>query len=140
MYTVSSCGSRRRNASRTHSPPTPLSKNPTGADGDRPFAEHAAIFLVFRIFKPILDSLDYDNYMCAADFDSYAAVQNQVAELYRKPIEWQRKALHNVAMMGLFSSDRSIREYAEKIWDVKPCPVNVSNKHGYGLAANQLTD
>ena len=91
-----------------------------------------------HIFRQILDSLDYDNYMCAADFDSYAAVQTQVAELYRKPLEWQKKALHNIAMMGYFSSDRSIREYAENIWNVKPCPVNVSNKHGYNLAANQL--
>ena len=92
----------------------------------------------FDIFRPILDSLDYDNYMCAADFDSYAAVQTQVAEVYRKPVEWQRKALCNIAMMGYFSSDRSIREYAEKIWDVNPCPVNVSNRHGFNLAANQL--
>ena len=92
----------------------------------------------FDIFRPILDSLDYDNYMCAADFDSYAAVQAQVAELYRKPVEWQKKALRNIAMMGYFSSDRSIREYAEKIWDIRPCPVNVSNRHGFNLAANQL--
>ena len=92
----------------------------------------------FDIFRPILDSLDYDNYMCAADFDSYAAVQEQVAELYRKPVEWQKKCLRNIAMMGYFSSDRSIREYAEKIWDIKPCPINISSKHGYDLAANQL--
>ena len=92
----------------------------------------------FDIFRPILDSLDYDNYMCAADFDSYAAVQTQVAELYRKPVEWQKKALHNIAMMGYFSSDRSIREYAEKIWNIQPCPVNVSNRHGYNLSARQL--
>ena len=76
--------------------------------------------------------------MCAADFDSYASVQTQVAELYRKPVEWQRKCLRNIANMGYFSSDRSIREYAEKIWDVEPCPVNVSNRHGFNLAANQL--
>jgi starch phosphorylase len=92
----------------------------------------------FDIFRPILDSLDYDNYMCAADFDSYAAVQAQVAELYRKPVAWQKKALRNIAMMGYFSSDRSIREYAEKIWDIRPCPVNASNRHGYNLAAHQL--
>ena len=92
----------------------------------------------FDIFKQILDSLDYDNYMCAADFDSYASVQKQVAELYRKPIEWQRKCLRNIANMGFFSSDRSIREYAENIWDIEPCPVNVSNSHGFNLAANQL--
>jgi len=92
----------------------------------------------FDIFRPILDSLDYDNYMCAADFDSYAAVQAQVAELYRNPIEWQKKCLHNIAKMGYFSSDRSIKEYAEKIWDMKPCPINIANKHGFTLAASQL--
>ena len=92
----------------------------------------------FDIFRPILDSLDYDNYMCAADFDSYAAVQRQVAELYRNPVEWQKKCLHNIAKMGYFSSDRSIKEYAENIWDVKPCPINIANKHGFTLAASQL--
>ena len=92
----------------------------------------------FDIFRPILDSLDYDNYMCAADIDSYAAVQAQVAELYRNPVEWQKKCLHNIAKMGYFSSDRSIQEYAEKIWDVKPCPINIANKHGFTLAASQL--
>ncbi len=92
----------------------------------------------FDIFRPILDSLDSDNYMCAADFDSYAAVQEQVAELYRKPIEWQKKCLQNIAKMGYFSSDRSIQEYAEKIWDIRPCPINISNNHGYDLAASQL--
>ena len=92
----------------------------------------------FDIFKPILESLDSDNYMCAADFDSYAAVQEQVAELYRKPAEWQKKCLLNIAKMGYFSSDRSIEEYAEKIWEIKPCPINISSKHGYDLAAHQL--
>ncbi|HAJ51310.1 MAG TPA: hypothetical protein DCM55_01550, partial [Corynebacterium variabile] len=44
---------------------------------------------------------------------------DRVDEIYRDTAQWQRKALINVARMGFFSSDRSIREYMEKIWDVR---------------------
>lgn len=58
--------------------------------------------------------------MVLADYGSYIACQERVDELYRNPEEWSRRALLNIAGMGKFSSDRTIREYAEKIWNVKP--------------------
>lgn len=61
-----------------------------------------------------------DWFLVASDFDSYAAAQEDVDELYRQPEQWQRKAVLNVARMGFFSSDRSIRQYMEEIWGIPP--------------------
>jgi starch phosphorylase len=73
------------------------------------------------IFRPIFDSLTLDDrFMVLADYRSYISCQERVDELYRNPEEWSRRALLNIAGMGKFSSDRTIREYAEKIWEVKP--------------------
>lgn len=90
------------------------------------------------LFRPLLDNLRHDPYMCCADFESYAATQDMIAELYRDPIAWQKKCLYNIARMGTFSSDRSIRDYAEKIWHIKPLHVNLSDKHGFRQAADDL--
>ncbi|MBV5290887.1 MAG: glycogen/starch/alpha-glucan phosphorylase [Curvibacter lanceolatus] len=57
-----------------------------------------------------------DHYMLLADYASYVAAQEKVDALYQKPEAWNRMALRNVAGMGPFSSDRTIAEYAEKIW------------------------
>jgi starch phosphorylase len=55
-----------------------------------------------------------------ADFAAYAAAQDQVDALYAREDEWSRKAVVNCLSMGYFSSDRSVREYADRIWDVRP--------------------
>jgi starch phosphorylase len=64
--------------------------------------------------------LSSDYFMLLADFEDYARTQERVDELYQKPQEWARQALINVANMGKFSSDRTITEYAEKIWNINP--------------------
>jgi len=64
--------------------------------------------------------LESDYYLLLADYADYVATQLKVDDLYRRPTEWSRKAILNVAGMGPFSSDRTIREYAEDIWGVKP--------------------
>ncbi|ACR70806.1 glycogen phosphorylase [Edwardsiella ictaluri] len=61
-----------------------------------------------------------DHYQLLADYRSYVDMQDQVDEVYAHPDEWARKALQNIANMGYFSSDRTIREYADEIWQIKP--------------------
>ncbi|WP_312796181.1 glycogen/starch/alpha-glucan phosphorylase [Tianweitania sp.] len=61
---------------------------------------------------------EHDTFMCAADFDSYADAQRRVDDLWRDSADWNRRAVHNTARMGWFSSDRTIRQYAGEIWDV----------------------
>ena len=61
-----------------------------------------------------------DHYLLLADYVSYIDMQDQVDALYREPDAWTRKAILNVAGMGVFSSDRTIAEYAGEIWNVAP--------------------
>ncbi len=70
----------------------------------------------------LLDRGDY--YMHLADLTSYLEANQRVDKLYADPDAWARKAILNVAASGMFSSDRTIAEYARDIWNVKPCPVS----------------
>jgi starch phosphorylase len=72
-------------------------------------------------FQSITDKLlkGGDPYMLLADYRSYIDTQDAVDALYLDQDEWQRRAILNVANMGRFSSDRTIGEYAEKIWNVR---------------------
>jgi starch phosphorylase len=72
--------------------------------------------------KPIVERLlsEGEPYFVLADFAAYAQAQDAVDALYLQPDEWSRKAVLNALGMGTFSSDRSIREYAERIWRIKP--------------------
>ncbi len=73
------------------------------------------------LFQPLLDSLlNEDPYFCLADFASYARTQEEVARAYLDGRRWGQQAIYNVARVGCFSSDRTIRQYAEDIWNVSP--------------------
>ena len=58
--------------------------------------------------------------MVLADFDSFDKAQAEVDEKFRDKDAWTRSAIENVAGMGIFSSDRTIAEYAQEIWHVEP--------------------
>lgn len=61
-----------------------------------------------------------DPYMCMADFSAYEEMREKMLGDYADTALWAKKSLKNIAASGVFSSDRSIREYAENIWDLKP--------------------
>jgi starch phosphorylase len=76
------------------------------------------------IFTPLVDDLlGFDPYMVLADFASYAKVQSEVDQAFGHADEWTKKAALNIARVGGFSSDRTIREYAQDIWGIEPCPI-----------------
>jgi starch phosphorylase len=70
-------------------------------------------------YRSLVDSLRYHDYfLVCADFDDYYATQRRVADLWRRPEAWWQAAILNTANVGWFSSDRSIREYADQVWNV----------------------
>jgi starch phosphorylase len=75
-------------------------------------------------YSALINSLVWggDHYMLLADYASYVATQAQVDELYCQPRLWCQQAIANVAGMGVFSSDRTIGQYAKDIWHITPAP------------------
>jgi starch phosphorylase len=76
------------------------------------------------VFDPLVDSLlGNDRWFTCADFASYVECQKRAAETWKHPDDWTRMSIRNVAGMGKFSSDRTIRQYADEIWKVESIPV-----------------
>jgi len=78
-----------------------------------------------RSFSDIANYLLYsfgvsDPFMCLADFDFYAEARQKMYKDYQDREKWNRMAANNIAGAGFFAADRSIKEYAENIWNLKP--------------------
>ncbi len=74
---------------------------------------------VVDLFRPLIENLvQHDPFLVLADFTSYVACQSKVSEAYQDQERWSRTSILNVARLGYFSSDRSIREYCHNIWKV----------------------
>ena len=70
-------------------------------------------------YRGLVNSLrHHDHFLVCADFDEYYETQRRVGDLWRRPDDWWQAAILNTANVGWFSSDRSIREYADLIWNV----------------------
>ncbi|MCY1020642.1 glycogen/starch/alpha-glucan phosphorylase [Pyxidicoccus sp. MSG2] len=79
-----------------------------------------------HLFKPLVDSLlDEDRYFVLADFMAYMAKQEEVVRAYQDAEGWAKKCIINVARGGIFSSDRTIKQYAEEIWHIQKTPVEL---------------
>jgi glycogen phosphorylase len=81
------------------------------------------------LFRPLVDNLLYDDpFMLMADYRSYVECQKKVDDAWRDPQRWMKMSILNVARNGNFSSDRSIAEYCQKIWNVRPVPVELQER------------
>lgn len=62
-----------------------------------------------------------DRFFTLKDLDSYYQIQKKVEDLYVDPLIWAKYVIHNIAGMGQFSTDVSIKNYCDKIWGLQPC-------------------
>ena len=78
-------------------------------------------------FQPLIDSITggRDYYLLANDFASYLQAQERVDTEWKDKKKWLKKSILSTAGSGKFSSDRTIKEYAEDIWNVKPIPPEI---------------
>jgi glycogen phosphorylase len=80
------------------------------------------------LFKPIVDALiHHDPYLLLADYQAYVDCQEQVSQTYRDKDKWTQMSILNAARMGKFSSDRTIWEYCQEIWNVKPVKIQIED-------------
>jgi starch phosphorylase len=81
-----------------------------------------------ELFRPLVQNLvESDPYFVLSDFHDYLGAQDIVSRTWAKRSNWNRKSLLNTAHSGFFSSDRSISEYAETIWKVKPLSIEMTH-------------
>jgi len=73
-----------------------------------------------NLFRPLVDSLmdKHDPYLLILDFESYLECQDRVNEAFFNTGSWTKMAILNVARMGKFSTDRTIKQYSEEIWGI----------------------
>jgi starch phosphorylase len=86
------------------------------------------------LFHPLVDNLlGSDPFLVLADYRSYVECQAHVSTLWHDPQTWTRKSIINVAHMGKFSSDRSIRDYCRQVWRVQPMHIRMEaiEPHGH---------
>ncbi|RNC83947.1 MAG: glycogen/starch/alpha-glucan phosphorylase [Balneola sp.] len=78
-----------------------------------------------ELFHPIINALLYegDYFMVLADYEAYVKSQEEVDKVFRDEFEWNKKAILNVAKVGKFSSDRTIKDYNDEIWQTEPVVI-----------------
>ena len=77
-----------------------------------------------QLFQPLIDNLTHsDPFQVVADAADYSRAQNAVDQAWRDAAGWSRSSIHNTMRCGFFSSDRSIAEYADRIWKLTPQPI-----------------
>lgn len=95
---------------------------------DRTFAVNDDEHLTFSDLYHQLMEVHYggspDRYLVLKDLESYYKTQKKVEELYIKPSLWAEYAIQNIAGMGPFSIDRSVKNYCDLIWNISPCPAD----------------
>jgi starch phosphorylase len=95
---------------------------------DRSFAlddeEHQTFSDLYHMLMEAYYGDSPDRYFILKDLESYYNAQKRVDELYKNPNTWAEYAIHNIAGMGNFSTDVSIKNYCEKIWGITPCPID----------------
>ena len=78
------------------------------------------------LFRPLINNLlHHDEYLLFPDYQAYVDCQLAVEKTYLEQNSWTRMSILNTARMGKFSSDRSIADYAERVWSIKPLPIDL---------------
>lgn len=84
--------------------------------------EHQTFVSLFHKLVDVNFGTPSDSFFTLYDLAHYYETQKKVEQLYREPEKWGEYIIHNIAGMGDFSTDNSIKNYAEKVWNLEPCP------------------